>query len=70
MVRRPLVAARSAATPVIEFLSVFSSAEAEFLVVAFCQGPGEADYVEDRNVAIKYRWAETKYDRFRPFAKG
>ena len=49
--------------PVIGFLSVFSPAEAEFLVAAYRQGLGEAGYVEGRSVAIEYRWAETKYDR-------
>ena len=50
-------------TPVIGLLSVFSPAEAEFLVAAFRQGLEESGYVEGRNIAIEYRWAETQYDR-------
>ncbi len=61
---RPLAAgARHPEVPVIGFLGVRALAEAAHLVAAFGQGLGEAGYVEDRNVAIEYRWAENQYDR-------
>jgi putative ABC transport system substrate-binding protein len=55
--------AEQPAMPAIGLLSVFSPTEAEFLAAAFRQGLDEAGYVEGRNVAIEYRWAETQYDR-------
>jgi hypothetical protein len=34
-----------------------------FPIASFHQGLSETGYVEGRNVAIEYRWAESKYDR-------
>jgi putative tryptophan/tyrosine transport system substrate-binding protein len=55
--------AQPPAMPVIGFLSSGMSTGLEYLTAAFRQGLGEAGYVEGRNVAIEYRWAEVQYDR-------
>jgi putative tryptophan/tyrosine transport system substrate-binding protein len=62
-IARSIGARAQQSMPVIGLLSVFSPAEAEFLVAAFRQGLEESGYVEGRNIAIEYRWAETQYDR-------
>jgi putative tryptophan/tyrosine transport system substrate-binding protein len=49
--------------PVIGFLNGSSAWEYAHLVAAFRQGLSEIGYVEGRNVAIDYRWAEGHYDR-------
>jgi putative tryptophan/tyrosine transport system substrate-binding protein len=52
------------AMPVIGYLSSTGSLEADaFRLAAFRQGLGETGYVEGRNVAIEYRWAEGHYNR-------
>jgi putative ABC transport system substrate-binding protein len=51
--------------PVIGYLSV-GSPESDNIpgrLVAFRRGLDKAAYVEGRNVAIEYRWAEGQYDR-------
>ena len=55
------VRAQQAAMPVIGVLS--PAVEAGHLMDAFRRGLAETDYVEDRNVAIEYRWAAGRYDR-------
>ena len=55
--------AQQPATPVIGFLSAVSPGPFAQRMAAFHQGLGDAGYVEGRNVAIEYRWAEEKYDR-------
>jgi putative tryptophan/tyrosine transport system substrate-binding protein len=55
--------AQQQAMPVIGFLSTLSSAIAVPQLGGFNQGLNEAGYVENRNVAIEFRWAEGHYDR-------
>jgi putative ABC transport system substrate-binding protein len=49
--------------PVVGFLSSRSSEESAQLVEAFKRGLAEDSFVNGRNVAIEYRWAEGHYDR-------
>jgi putative tryptophan/tyrosine transport system substrate-binding protein len=60
----PLAArAQQAAIPVVGFLSGQSPGPATHLVAAFRQGLAEVGFVEGRNVAFEFRWAENQYDR-------
>jgi len=57
------LAAHAQQLPLIGFLSVGSQGTEAGLLAAFRQGLSEAGFVEGRNVAIEYRWAEGEYDR-------
>src|SRR5712691_3583965 len=60
----PLAArAQQPALPVIGYLHVGSSAVSRDRVAAFHRGLKELDFVEGRNVAIEYRWADNQNDR-------
>jgi putative ABC transport system substrate-binding protein len=55
--------AQKRAPPEIGLLSSRSPSESAALIAAFHEGLKEAGYVEGRNLAIQYRWAEGHYDR-------
>ena len=60
----PLAArAQEPKVPVVGFLNSGTPAGLAQLTAAFRQGLNEAGYVEGRNVAIEYRWAEGQYGR-------
>jgi len=60
----PLAArAQQPATPVIGFLSSGSRQADASRLASFWRGLNEAGYVEGRNVAGEYRWADHQYDR-------
>src|SRR6266852_1390784 len=60
----PLAArAQQPAMPVIGFLSIRSSGTDAQLLVSLRQGLSEGGFVEGRNVAVEYRYAEGQLDR-------
>src|SRR5215813_1147549 len=60
--------AQQSAMPVVGMLNAQSPGSIPSLVEAFRQGLAETGYVEGRNVAIEYRWAEDRYDRLQKLA--
>ena len=63
------VRAQQSAMPVIGYLQAGSPGPSARPVEIFRQSLAEAGYVEGRNVAIEYRWAEGQYDRLQALAE-
>jgi putative ABC transport system substrate-binding protein len=59
----PITARAQQQVPVVGFLNADSPQGYRRQLSAFLQGLGENGYVDGRNVAIEYRWAENRLDR-------
>jgi putative ABC transport system substrate-binding protein len=59
----PLAAGGQQSVPVIGFLNQGSAQASAYLAAAFRNGLSEVDYSDGQNVAIEYRWAESRYDQ-------
>src|SRR5262245_52735072 len=56
-------------TPVVGYLSSRSATSDVPMVAAFRRGLAESGYVEGRNVAIEFRWADGQYERLPALAE-
>src|SRR5713226_3152997 len=66
----PLAAlAQRPAVPVVGFLNTGSPSERAHHMEAFRRGLKEGGYVDGKQVAIEYRWAEGQYERLPRLAK-
>jgi putative tryptophan/tyrosine transport system substrate-binding protein len=59
----PLAARGQRSVPLIGFLNSQSPGSFSHMVAGFHQGLAESGYVDGRNTAIEYRWAEGQYER-------
>src|SRR5262245_23401492 len=57
------VRAQQGEMPVVGFLNAQKAADFQHVVAAFLDGLHASGFVEGRNVAVKYRWAEGHYER-------
>jgi putative ABC transport system substrate-binding protein len=65
----PLAArAQQPTMPVIGFLTALSETETSYQVIPFRRGLSEGGFVEGRNVAIEYRFADGQYERLAALA--
>ena len=65
----PLAARAQRSIPFVGFLNAGSPNERKHLVDAFRQGLKQGGYVDGKDVAIEYRWAEGRYDRLPGLAR-
>jgi putative ABC transport system substrate-binding protein len=69
LIGRPLVARGQQPTmPVIGFLHLTSLETNRENLAGYRRGLGDTGYIEDKNAAIEYRWAEGRNDRLRTLA--
>src|SRR6478752_7238950 len=59
----PVAARAQQPIPVIGFLSTASATSITPFVEGFRRGLDAAGFVEGRNVAVEYRWADNRHDR-------
>jgi putative tryptophan/tyrosine transport system substrate-binding protein len=66
----PIAAWAQQTMPVVGFLTALSEAETAYQIIPFRRGLSEGGFVEGRNVAIEYRFADGQYERLTTLAAG
>ena len=64
----PIGRAQQTRLPVVGYLGLTSLGAFVPLLTAFQQGLGEAGYLDGRNVALEYRWAEGRQEKLAALA--